>query len=145
MVKAAVDSFHAKPGSRIVVVDDDEVVTNVVVCVLREAGYDVEGACSPEDALQVTRARPPALVITDVRMPGLDGFDLCTMLKDHPRTRKIPVVFLSGWTEENDHTLGRLLGGAGFIDKPFNAETLLVTVEQVLRKNRADGGPRPGP
>jgi CheY-like chemotaxis protein len=135
MVKALTDPHRPRAARRIVIVDDDEVVTGVVACVLRGAGYPAEAVSSSEDALRIARERPPALLITDVRMPGIDGFDLCAMLKDHPRTRRIPVVFLSGFTGENDHTMGRLFGGAAFIDKPFSAQALLLTVGRLLKED----------
>lgn len=127
----------------ILVVDDTPGSIGVVQAVLEEAGYHVAIATSGEKALQRATLVMPHLILLDVLMPGLDGYETCRRLKAQEATRDIPVVFLSGLTETFDKVKGFALGAVDYLIKPIAPEELLarvlahVTIGRLERELRA--------
>lgn len=120
-------------AERILVVDDDPRLREVVRYALSRAGFDVVEAGDGRAALQAVAARAPALVVLDVLMPELDGLDVCRELR---RTSNLPIVFLSSRGEEMDRVLGLELGGDDYLTKPFSPRELVSRVRAVLRRAR---------
>jgi DNA-binding response OmpR family regulator len=89
------------------------------------AGYAVRQAPDGELALWSAQARPPELILLDVRMPGIDGFEVCRRLKESPQLHDIPVVFLSAQSDLDDKVRGFQAGAIDFIGKPYQAEEVL--------------------
>lgn len=116
----------------ILVVDDTRENLKLLVNILTEAGYRVCPANSGELALAAVEAELPALILLDVRMPGMDGFAVCRCLKDRQETRDIPVIFISASTEAEERVMGLQLGGVDFITKPFRKDELLARVQTHL-------------
>jgi len=117
----------------ILVVDDTPASLTYLADLLTAEGYTVRVAPSGELALWTAGSRPPDLVLLDVRMPGLDGFQVCKRLKDNPATERVPVVFLSAQSDIEDKVLGFRVGGVDFIGKPFAAEEVLQRVATHIR------------
>ena len=127
----------------ILVVDDTPGSIGVVQAVLEKAGYRVAIATSGEKALQRAALVMPNLILLDVLMPGLDGYETCRRLKAQEATRDIPVIFLSGLTETFDKVKGFGLGAVDYLIKPVAPEELLarvrthVTISRLERELRA--------
>jgi sigma-B regulation protein RsbU (phosphoserine phosphatase) len=108
---------------RILVVDDDPAITGLVISLLRNR-YEVTAAMDGGSALAIVASRPVDLVLLDVTMPGMDGIAVCRILKASPASRDIPVVFLSGHTDDGDVVLGFEAGGVDYVTKPFDSAIL---------------------
>jgi DNA-binding response OmpR family regulator len=124
----------AGEGARIVVVDDDPDVLRAVVAVLEADGYRVEGALDQHEALRAVLQDPPALVVLDVNMPGLDGWELCDILRRQSHTRDVPVLFLTGRADLRDQITAMQVGGSDYVTKPFRSEELRAKVGAWVRK-----------
>ena len=116
----------------IMVIDDTVANLNILDVLLKEAGYSVRAASIVELALQSATAHPPALVLLDIRMPEMDGFEVCRRLKRNARTLDIPVIFISAMNEVSDRVRGFEVGGVDFISKPFQREEVLARVKTHL-------------
>jgi two-component system phosphate regulon response regulator PhoB len=121
-------------SEHILVVDDEEDILELVSYNLSKAGYRVTKAVSGEEALKSARARPPDLVLLDLMLPGVDGFEVCNTLKRDPRTANVPVVMLTARGEEPDIVAGLELGADDYITKPFSPRVMLARIRAVLRR-----------
>ena len=124
-------------GFRILCVDDTEDVRELLRLRLRSAGYDALVAPDGESALAIAEAAQPDLVLLDLMMPGMDGYEVCRSLKESPTTRRIPVIFLTARTDVVDRVKGLNLGAVDFINKPFDSRELLARLEVALRTKQA--------
>lgn len=122
----------AVPTGDILVVDDTVANLKLLANILSDAGYPVRPAADGELALRSMRARQPALILLDIRMPGVDGFEVCRRLKADEHTRDIPVIFLSSLTDTADKTKGFELGAVDYIAKPYHAQEVLARVKAHL-------------
>lgn len=112
----------------ILIVDDSPDNLNVLMGLLGKAGYRVRPALSGEIALRAVEARPPDLILLDVRMPGMDGYETCKRLQANKLSRDIPVIFISAMQDTEDKLAGFRAGGVDYIAKPFQAEEVLARV-----------------
>ncbi|OIQ89377.1 cyclic di-GMP phosphodiesterase Gmr [mine drainage metagenome] len=117
-------------------VDDTPASLKYMTDLLRAEGHEVRSAINGELALRAAQADPPELVLLDVRMPGLDGFEVCRRLKAHPATREVPVIFVSALSDIDDKVEGFALGAVDFVTKPFQREELLARVGTHLALTR---------
>lgn len=118
--------------TRILVVDDDTVSARIVARVARFAGFDVREASNAIEAVIVAHAWKPELVIADVVMPGMDGSELCVVLKSDPETRDIPVLFVSAYADHQVAPFGEFCGKADCLVKPFTPVRLLRAINRIL-------------
>lgn len=126
---------------RILVVDDEESVRSLcLACIEHGLGdaYEVIEAADGEEALAVAESEQPDLILLDIMMPDMDGYEVCQRLKQLPETRPIPVVFLTALGEEQEVSKGLALGGDGYIVKPFNAVTLAAQITEILDPDAAE-------
>ena len=130
---------RAVDRGRIVVVDDDPDVVRAVTAVLEADGYRVEGARDQREALRAVLEDPPALVVLDVNMPGLDGWELCDILRRQSHTRDVPVLFLTGRADLRDQITAMQVGGSDYVTKPFRSEELRAKVQSWVGKRRRQG------
>lgn len=121
-------------GNRILVVDDDPDVLQYVKMNLEREGFEAETASNGIEALQVARERPPALVLMDVMMPGMDGLTALRHLRNDPVTSSVPVVMLTAKALAKDRVKGLDLGADDYITKPFAVEELVARVGTVIRR-----------
>ena len=114
--------------STVLVVDDATENIDVIVGLLKEQ-YKVKAAVNGMKALKIIEKNPPDLILLDIMMPEMDGYEVIQALKAHPATRDIPVIFLTGKTEASDETKGFELGAVDYISKPFNPAVVKARVD----------------
>lgn len=126
-------SGTAAYAGRILVVDDEESITELIASSLRFAGYEVATADSGREALEATRSFTPDLVVLDVMLPDMDGFEVCDRLRrtgDH-----VPVLFLTARSADADKLQGFRSGGDDYLTKPFGLEELEARIAAILRRS----------
>ena len=123
----------------ILVVEDERSLLELESILLTSKGYAVTGLGDGQKALDEAFSNRPDLVVLDVMLPGLDGFQVCRALKDNPRTCTVPVVILTGRKSSQDLELGRLAGADAYLTKPFKTVKLLEVVEGLLGARSAHG------
>jgi DNA-binding response OmpR family regulator len=116
----------------ILIVDDTPTNVDLLSMVLKKRNYKVRVADSGERALKQINLQPPDLVLMDVMMPGMDGFETCRRMKQDPATADIPVIFITALSDMQDMLKGFQVGGADFLTKPFQAEEVLARVKAHL-------------
>lgn len=121
-------------AKRLLVVDDEAKLLRAVAVTLREEGYEVATARSGAEALAAVNASVPDLIISDIRMPGMDGYQLARALRSNPRTELIPVIFLTAKGERQARLAGIRTGADAYLTKPFDPEELLAVVSNILRR-----------
>jgi diguanylate cyclase (GGDEF)-like protein/PAS domain S-box-containing protein len=126
---------HTK--GEVLIVEDTPASLKLLSDLLTEAGYYVRQAPNGELALWTAQSRPPELILLDVRMPGIDGFEVCRRLKENPELSQVPVIFLSAQHDTDDKVRGFALGAVDFIPKPFQAEEILARTDAHVRLGRA--------
>jgi DNA-binding response OmpR family regulator len=119
-------------AKRILVVDDDENILNLEKTILGQKGFDVTGAAGGAEALKLLGERTYDLVLLDVMMPEVDGFTVCRKIKDDPRLKDIPVIFLTAKGGGEALAEGFESGAIMYINKPFTANKLLTIVNTML-------------
>lgn len=123
-------------GERILVVEDDRAVARGLTYALSSEGYDVRAAASGEDALVKAREEDPQLLLLDVRLPGMSGFDVLRTLRGEGR--RMPILMLTARDEEMDKVLGLELGADDYVVKPYALRELLSRVRALLRRAYGD-------
>jgi signal transduction histidine kinase/DNA-binding response OmpR family regulator len=126
------DSQSNTPQANILVVDDTPANLRLLVSILVEQGYTVQLASDGRTALSSAQAEPPDLILLDIMMPDMDGYEVCKELKANERTRDIPVIFLSALNEVFDKVKAFSIGGIDYIIKPFHIEEVLAHVKTHL-------------
>ena len=126
------------PRENILVVEDEEEIQELVRYNLAKEGYSVTCAGSGEEALQKVRRQLPDLVVLDLMLPGLDGLEVCKVLKGDAATRDVDVVMLTAKGEEADIVTGLELGADDYITKPFSPRVLIARIRAVLRRRAAE-------
>jgi PAS domain S-box-containing protein len=127
------DEMNSTRFDKILVVDDTTANLRLLTNLLTAHGYTVYPASDGELALEFVRSTLPDLILMDIRMPGMDGYEVCRRLKADERTRSIPVIFISILEDERDKVKGFQAGGVDYITKPFQAEEVLARVRTHLR------------
>ena len=117
---------------QVLVVDDEPRYLKLVRYNLEAADYEVITAASGEDALSVVAGKNPDLIILDIRLPGIDGYEVCTRIREFS---SVPIIMLTAKGEEREKVQGLRLGADDYITKPFGAEELMARVETVLRRS----------
>jgi DNA-binding response OmpR family regulator len=136
------EAVSGEEPAKILMVDDHSRNLQLLSMILQPAGYRLMAAQDGEWALRAARKGGPSLILLDVMMPGMDGFEVCRRLKADDRTRETPVVFLTARTETADIVRGFELGAADYIVKPFVAVELLTRVRthlEAVRRGRLQG------
>jgi len=118
----------------ILIVDDERMLVDMIKLRLEAAGYDIRVAYDGEEALRKTRSAKPDLVILDIMMPKMDGYEVCRRLKKDPEYAKIPVIMLSAKAQEADKAMGEEAGARAYIAKPFEPGVLLDEIKEALAK-----------
>lgn len=129
----------------ILVVDDEEDILELVRYNLTKEGYRVTTVASGEEALKSTRAAQPDIILLDLMLPGVDGLEVCRLLKQDPKTNHVPIIMLSAKGEEADIVSGLELGAADYITKPFSPRILVARLRSVLRRRAAETVPENAP
>src|SRR5665647_1295893 len=126
---------HPSGRPRILIVDDDRKITSALRRGLSYEGYDVAVANSGTEGLSLVRETPPQLVVLDVMMPGLDGLDVCRLIR---RGSDVPILMLTARDEVSDRVAGLDSGADDYLVKPFALEELLARIRALLRRHEPE-------
>ena len=133
----AVNDARKVPDARLLVVEDEPNILELLSASLRFAGFEVVTAASGTEAVQAAQRHRPDLVVLDVMLPDMDGFDVVRRLRGGGT--RIPVVFLTARDATEDKIRGLTLGGDDYVTKPFSLEEVIARIRAVLRRTRGDG------
>jgi len=122
----------------ILIVEDEEDILELIRYNLVKEGFSVTGLTSGETVLDTVKAKPPDLILLDLMLPGIDGFEVCRGVKRNPDTRHIPIVIVTAKGEEIDIVTGLELGADDYITKPFSPRVLLARLKTVLRRKQRE-------
>lgn len=126
-----------KDNGNILVIDDNPENLRLLVSLLKEEGYMVRPVPNGKLAISSAQAIPPDLILLDIKMPEMDGYELCQKFKNLNETKDIPVIFLSALNETLDKIKAFAVGGVDYITKPFHQEEVLVRVKTHLTLQKA--------
>ena len=122
---------------RILVVDDEPEAVELVEFNLRQAGYAVSTAVDGAEALKKARSQTPDLIVLDVMLPEMDGFEICKTLRGEGPTSRTPILMLTAKAAEIDRVLGLELGADDYLTKPFSPRELLLRIKKILSRGQA--------
>jgi len=126
----------SKPGPRVLVVEDEQDVADLIRYNLAKEGYDVQLVGNGADALKLARESRPEVILLDIMVPQLNGWEVCRRLKQDPETRAISVIMVTGRVEEGDKVLGFEMGADDYVTKPFSPRELVARVRAVARRGK---------
>lgn len=124
-------------AEKILIVDDDREMVELIELFLGNAGYETIAAFSGEEALEKAFREKPDLMLLDIMMPKIDGWEVLRRIKNDPETRDTPVAFITARTQNIDKMIGlSVMKAAGYITKPFSKQELLTEVKRILDERR---------
>src|SRR5439155_7322577 len=121
---------------RVLLVEDEQDVAELIRYNLAKEGYDVVVTANGADALRLARERQPDVVLLDIMVPQLNGWEVCRRLKKDPELSAIPVIMVTGRVEEGDKVLGFEVGADDYVTKPFSPRELIARIRAVVRRVR---------
>jgi phosphate regulon transcriptional regulator PhoB len=119
---------------KILIVEDDRDILEMVEYNLREEGYATVSALNGEDGVNLARRERPDLIILDIMLPVMDGFEVCRALKSAEATARIPIIILSAKSQETDKVVGLELGADDYVTKPFSPRELIARIRAIMRR-----------
>lgn len=119
-------------NQKILIVDDEKLILISTRIVLESVGYGVLTAASGEEAIHTAQAELPGLILLDIMMPGIDGWETLSRLKEDPATKDIPVIIFTAREHSRGRQLAREMGAADYFQKPFEPDELIAIVEEYL-------------
>ncbi len=122
---------------RVLVVEDEADILELVRYNLARDGYTVDCVTSGEAALRAARQDPPDLILLDLMLPGLDGLEVCRLLKGDPKTNGVPIIMMTAKSEDVDIVTGLEVGADDYVTKPFSPKVLSARARAVIRRSRA--------
>lgn len=125
--------------SKILIVEDDPDIVELLAYNLHQAGFETITAFNGEDALRHVNIQSPDLILLDLLLPGVDGLDICRILKNNPATADIPVIMLTAKGEKTDRIIGLELGADDYITKPFSPREVVLRIRAVQRRMQGTG------
>jgi len=126
---------------KVLVVDDEQDLCDILLFNLTAAGYTADTVYSAEEALEILKEKDFDLLLLDVMMPGMSGFELAKLLKANPRTSRLPVIFLTAKDSESDMLHGFDAGADDYVTKPFSVREVMARVKAVLNRSLKDENP----
>lgn len=117
---------------KILIVEDEESLLKLESILLTSKGYDVRGVSDGQQALDAIEEERPDLVLLDIMLPEIDGFEVCQRIKDNPETRAIPVIMLTAKKSREDMARGEKVGADWYITKPFKSAMVIETIQRFL-------------
>lgn len=125
---------------KILVVDDEPEAVELAAFNLTQAGYDVKSASDGAQAIRKARTLAPSLIVLDIMLPEIDGFEVCKMLRRDPATASIPILMLTAKAAEVDRVLGLELGADDYLVKPFSPRELVLRIKNLLQRRGFSSG-----
>jgi DNA-binding response OmpR family regulator len=132
---------HVAVKPKILVVDDEPEAVELVEFNLKQAGYAVATAVDGAEALKKARSLVPDLIVLDVMLPEMDGFEICKALRLDPATAKVPILMLTAKAAEIDRVLGLELGADDYLTKPFSPRELLLRIKKIIARGQIQDRP----
>ncbi len=126
-------------AEKILLVEDEQDILEMVRYNLEQAGFEVSTAQDGERALAVVREDLPSLIVLDLMLPGIDGLEICRLLKQDAETRAVPILMLTARSEEVDRIVGLELGADDYVPKPFSPRELVLRIRAILRRSKPAG------
>jgi len=126
---------------KVLVVEDDPRISDVLEYALKAEGYDVQTAQRGREAAEIARTTGPGLIVLDVGLPDIDGFEVCRIVRTFS---EVPVIFLTSRSDEIDRVVGLEIGGDDYVVKPFSPRELLARIKAILRRNHRPETARAG-
>jgi len=120
----------------VLVIDDESQTRELVAAVLGSSGHEVRGAEGGVNGLTLADTEPPDVVLLDVQMPGMNGYEVCRVLRQGPKTRRIPVVMLTASDDPHLNREAYAAGAQACVPKPFRKEGLIAVIEAALAQRR---------
>ena len=127
------------PKQTILVVDDEKDIQKLIQYNLEKEGYTVFLAGTGETGLEIAKARRPDFVILDLMLPGIDGLEVCRLIRSDKLTQSVPILMLTAKNSEIDQVVALEMGAADYIGKPFSPKVLLARVKNIFRKEQPKG------
>lgn len=127
----------------IIIVEDDEDIADSIRYNLEREGFRVRIAVTGEEALNLILSGPPSLILLDLNLPGMNGFEICRRLRAESPTAKVPILVLTARADETDKVLGLNMGADDYITKPFGMRELVARVNAALRRAEGSDAARP--
>ncbi len=137
-IRGADGTIPLRMTQRIVLVEDDGDIAEILRVNLAREGYTLDVFTRGDSALAAVRSLPPDLVLLDLMLPGLDGLELCRMLKRDAKTSAVPLIMLTAKGTETDRIVGLELGADDYIAKPFSPREVILRIKSVLRRKTDD-------
>ncbi len=122
------------PRGKVLVVDDEEYIQHILNFSFGAEGYEVITASDGDEAIKKAKEEHPDIIVLDIMMPKMDGYEACRRLKSDPETRGIPVILLTAKGRDVDRKLGREAGADDYVVKPFSPGRLIERVEGILKR-----------
>ncbi|MDQ7028616.1 MAG: response regulator [Ardenticatenia bacterium] len=119
---------------RVLIVDDEPNIVISLEFLMQQAGYDVHVARTGEEAVELIQRLEPDLVLLDIMLPGIDGFEICRWVRENPAWDKVKIIMLTAKGRDVDIAKGFALGADAYITKPFSTKDLMAEVERVLEQ-----------
>jgi DNA-binding response OmpR family regulator len=127
----------------IIIVEDDEDIADSIRYNLEREGFRIRVAVTGEEALNLILGGPPSLILLDLNLPGMNGFEICRRLRAESPTAKVPILMLTARADETDKVLGLNMGADDYITKPFSMRELVARVNAALRRTEGSDADRP--
>jgi two-component system, OmpR family, alkaline phosphatase synthesis response regulator PhoP len=124
--------------TKVLVIEDDEDIQMLIRHNLEKEGFAVSVASSGEDGMYILRKEPVSCLLLDLMLPGIDGLEVCRLLKKDPKTQYLPIIMITAKGEESDIVSGLELGADDYIVKPFSPRVLLARVRSIVRRKSKD-------
>jgi DNA-binding response OmpR family regulator len=121
---------------RILVIADQPELSRLLLIVLKRGGFDACAAANGTDGLRLTEEQNYDLVLSDVELPDIDGFEICRRIKQNPKLRPVPIILMSGRLAEGNEALALELGAVDYVSKPFRMENILSKVSAHVREEK---------
>ena len=128
--------FNLEERGTILVIDDNPTNLQVLYKALSDRGYDVLVEMDGKSGIELVKNSPPDLILLDVMMPGIDGFETCSRLQADPITKEIPIIFMTALSDTVNKVKGLSLGAVDYISKPFQQEEVLARIKVHLKLRR---------
>jgi len=130
------------PKEQIIIIEDDKHISKLVKYNLEKAGYDCTVADEGEEALDVLAKERPDLIILDIMLPKMDGFEVCRAIKQNTKLKNIPIIMLTAKGEEVDRIVGLELGADDYVVKPFSPRELILRIKAILKRGKSEESPK---
>lgn len=122
---------------KILVVDDSPFIVEIVETILKDSGFEVITADDGEKALQKARGESPDVIVLDLMLPKMNGYEVCKILKEDEKYQHIPIIMLTARVNDDDEAKGKRAGADVYMGKPFELDDLVVKVKELLERKSA--------